>query len=91
MLHVQDIRTESDVLKAMSTHHPDDGGGKDPLNVDKLTPVYTALQPRRQPSSNQKAVSFIHAVVIWDPFNTESWSKAAPLGAMEALVGTKWR
>jgi hypothetical protein len=35
-------------------HHrdrPDDGGSKDLWNVGKLLPDYTALQPRRQPSS----------------------------------------
>jgi hypothetical protein len=30
---------------------PDDGGSKDLRNVGKLLPDYTALQPRRQPSS----------------------------------------
>jgi hypothetical protein len=30
----------------------DDGGSKDLLNFSKLLPDYTALQPRRQPSSN---------------------------------------
>jgi hypothetical protein len=30
-----------------------DGGSTDLRNVGKLTPVYTALQPRRQPSSGQ--------------------------------------
>jgi hypothetical protein len=29
----------------------DDGGSKDLWNVGKLLPDYTALQPRRQPSS----------------------------------------
>jgi hypothetical protein len=29
---------------------PDDGGSKDLRNVGKLLPVFTALQPRRQPS-----------------------------------------
>jgi hypothetical protein len=33
------------------THHADDGGSKDLWNVGKLLPDYTALQPRRQPSS----------------------------------------
>jgi hypothetical protein len=32
-------------------HRPDDGGSTDLWNVGKLVPVYTALQPRRQPSS----------------------------------------
>jgi hypothetical protein len=32
-------------------HHPDDGGSKDLWNVGKLLPDYTAIQPRRQPSS----------------------------------------
>jgi hypothetical protein len=33
------------------THRPDDGGSKDLWNVGKLLPDYTALQPRRKPSS----------------------------------------
>jgi hypothetical protein len=33
------------------THRPDDGGSKDLWNVGTLLPDYTALQPRRQPSS----------------------------------------
>jgi hypothetical protein len=33
------------------THRPDDGGSKDFWNIGKLLPDYTALQPRRQPSS----------------------------------------
>jgi hypothetical protein len=32
------------------THRPDDAGSTDFRNVGKLIPVYTALQPRRQPS-----------------------------------------
>jgi hypothetical protein len=32
-------------------NYPDDGGSKDLWNVGKLLPDYTALQPRRQPSS----------------------------------------
>jgi hypothetical protein len=32
-------------------YRPDDGGSKDLWNVGKLLPDYTALQPRRQPSS----------------------------------------
>jgi hypothetical protein len=35
---------------------PDDGGSKDLWNVGKLLPDYTALQPRRQPSSLQKSL-----------------------------------
>jgi hypothetical protein len=31
---------------------PDDGGSKDLRNDGKLLPDYTALQPRRQPSSS---------------------------------------
>jgi hypothetical protein len=38
----------------MRTHRPDDGGSTDLWNVGKLIPVYTALQPRRQPSSTSK-------------------------------------
>jgi hypothetical protein len=37
------------IIRAMS--HPDDGGSKDLWNIGKLLPDYTALQPRRQPSS----------------------------------------
>jgi hypothetical protein len=33
------------------SHRPDDRGSTDLLNVGKLMPEYTALQPRRQPSS----------------------------------------
>jgi hypothetical protein len=36
----------------LQPHRPDDGGSKDLWNVGKLLPDYTALQPRRQPSSN---------------------------------------
>jgi hypothetical protein len=36
---------------ARLTHRPDDGGSKDLWNVGKRLPDYTALQPRRQPSS----------------------------------------
>jgi hypothetical protein len=32
-------------------HRPDDGGSKILWNIGKLTPDYTAQQPRRQPSS----------------------------------------
>jgi hypothetical protein len=33
------------------THRPDKGGSTDLWNVGKLTPIYTALQDRRRPSS----------------------------------------
>jgi hypothetical protein len=39
------------LLGLLSIHRPDDGGSKDLWNVGKLLPDYTALQPRRQPSS----------------------------------------
>jgi hypothetical protein len=35
----------------LTTHRPDDGGSKYLWNVGKLLPDYTALQPRRHPSS----------------------------------------
>jgi hypothetical protein len=35
-----------------SSSGDDDGGSNDLLNVGKLLPDYTALQPRRQPSSH---------------------------------------
>jgi hypothetical protein len=41
----------SNLLTHSLTHCPDDGGSKDLWNVGKLLPDYTALQPRRQPSS----------------------------------------
>jgi hypothetical protein len=37
--------------RSVQNHRPDDGGSTDLWNTGKLTPVYTALQPRRQPSS----------------------------------------
>jgi hypothetical protein len=44
------------------THRPDDGGSKDLWNVGKLLPYYTALQPRRQPSSflHQNYLNMLH-------------------------------
>jgi hypothetical protein len=39
-------------------HHPNDGGSTDLWNVSKLIPVYTALKPRRQPSSQS---------LLWEP------------------------
>jgi hypothetical protein len=39
------------IARARLTHRPGDGGSKDLWNVGKLLPDYTALQPRRQPSS----------------------------------------
>jgi hypothetical protein len=41
----------TDFLSA-APQRPDDAGSTDLRNVGKLLPVYTALQPRRQPSSN---------------------------------------
>jgi hypothetical protein len=37
-------------------YRPDDGGSKDLWNVGKLLPDYTALQPRREPSSGDIAL-----------------------------------
>jgi hypothetical protein len=37
---------------------PDDGGSKDLWNDGKLLPDYTALQPRRQPSSSYNLLEF---------------------------------
>jgi hypothetical protein len=37
-------------------HRPDDGRSKDLWNVGKLLPDYTALQPRRQPSSSKYCI-----------------------------------
>jgi hypothetical protein len=39
------------VSEWVSIHRPDDGGSKDLWNDGKRLPYYTALQPRRQPSS----------------------------------------
>jgi hypothetical protein len=44
-------RFRGPIPRAQLTHRPDDGGSKDLWNVGKLLPDYTALQPRRQPSS----------------------------------------
>jgi hypothetical protein len=41
----------STVFSARLHSLPDDGGSTDLWNVGKLIPVYTVLQPRRQPSS----------------------------------------
>jgi hypothetical protein len=42
---------EGGCLLGCSAHRPGDGGSTDLWNVAKLIAVYTALQPRRQPSS----------------------------------------
>jgi hypothetical protein len=39
------------ISRAQLTHLPHDGGSKDLWDIGKLLPDYTALQPRRQPSS----------------------------------------
>jgi hypothetical protein len=39
------------MCRARLTYRPDDGGSKDLWNAGKFLPDYTALQPRRQPSS----------------------------------------
>jgi hypothetical protein len=49
--------TETSWKIAMITHRPDDGGSTDLWNVSKFTPVYTALQPRRQPSLTEASVT----------------------------------
>jgi hypothetical protein len=43
---------QSDERRGGRRSRPDDGNGTDLWNVHKLIPVYTALQPRRQPSSS---------------------------------------
>jgi hypothetical protein len=40
------------------SHHPDDGGSTDLWNFGRLLPVYMALQPRRQPSSQILSMKF---------------------------------
>jgi hypothetical protein len=39
-------------------HRPDDGGSKDLWNIGKLLPNYTALQPRRQPSTKYPFIKY---------------------------------
>jgi hypothetical protein len=46
-------------------NRPDDGGSTDLWNVGKLIPVYTALQPRRQPSSYSPP---------WEPHVVLNWT-----------------
>jgi hypothetical protein len=46
--------------RARLVHRPHDGGSKDLWKVSKLLPHYTALQPRRQPSSLWRGV-VLHA------------------------------
>jgi hypothetical protein len=51
-LQVEDFTvTKMAVFWVVAPDRPDDGGSKDLSNVGKLLPDYTALQPRRQPSS----------------------------------------
>jgi hypothetical protein len=50
------------------THRSDDGGSKHLGNVEKLPPDYTALQPRRQPSS----FSFPLSVTLLCPLGCEN-------------------
>jgi hypothetical protein len=40
-----------EILGSHGSDHPDDGGSKYLWNISKHLPDYTALQPRRQPSS----------------------------------------
>jgi hypothetical protein len=47
------------------THRPDDGGSTDVRNVGTLMPVYTALQPRRQPFSRN--------LINWITSAPEQW------------------
>jgi hypothetical protein len=43
-------------------HQGDDGGKTDLRNVGRLTPVYTALQPRRRPYSNKSFLKLAQLV-----------------------------
>jgi hypothetical protein len=56
-------------------HRPNVGDSTDLWNVGKLIPVYTALQPRRQPSSIQISVSSIHmkAFNAFQPVNPSGY------------------
>jgi hypothetical protein len=47
---------------AVRAIRPDDGGSKHLWNVGKLLPDYTALQPRRQPSSYSPIALMMEAV-----------------------------
>jgi hypothetical protein len=49
---------------APCSHRPDVGSCKDLCNVGKLLPDYTALQPRRQPSTTGKFVIVIAPVNV---------------------------
>jgi hypothetical protein len=49
------------------TQRPDDAGSTDLWNVRELTPVYAALQPRRQPSSDPKVHYRVHNSLTLDP------------------------
>jgi hypothetical protein len=60
------------ILSCVGCHHkyrPDDGGSMDLWNVHKLIPVYTALQPSRQPSSysppREPQIVFV-VIFSWD-------------------------
>jgi hypothetical protein len=47
---------------------PDDGSSKDLRNVGKLIPVFTALQPTRQPNSSNTKTDIVETecgVVNW--------------------------
>jgi hypothetical protein len=53
----------SAVIRAVSARRPDDGGSNYLWNVCKFVPVYTVLQPRRQPYSNITLLYFYFRVV----------------------------
>jgi hypothetical protein len=61
-------------------HQGDDGGSKDIWNADKLLPDFTALQPKRQPSSNNNVTTLIFG------FCTYVLDKANPM-----LQGLCWK
>jgi hypothetical protein len=59
-----------------ATQSSDDGGSKDLQNVGKLLPDYTALQPRRQPSSYSppwEPQILISVSVYWEDVGVPGW------------------
>jgi hypothetical protein len=76
-------------VELMNIHRPDDGGSKDFWNVGEL-PDYTALQPRRQPSS--KLVGFLknyHKVSIKSFRTRQSVSRQQRMHAYQHLLSLR--
>jgi hypothetical protein len=73
-LHLKPIR------RARLTHRPDDGGSKVLWNVGKLLPDYTALQPRRQPSSYSppSEPQILLSKPLWGGYSSLRWEIRNP-------------